>query len=125
MSKTILDNLTLETVSYTYDQYGNKESMTYPDGRTVWYTYDAMNRLVNVTDLDGEITRYTYDAAGRRIKTENSTLTTIYEYDMVGNLIRQETDGLSRIAFSYNHNKNGYRNGLPTSKTIYSNGKQF
>ena len=104
MSKTILDNLTLETVSYTYDQYGNKESMTYPDGRTVWYTYDA---------------------AGRRIKTENSTLTTIYEYDMVGNLIRQETDGLSRIAFSYNHNKNGYRNGLPTSKTIYSNGKQF
>lgn len=104
-------NVNGQTVSYTYDQYGNKESMTYPDGRTVWYTYDAMNRLVSVTDLDGEITRYTYDAAGRRIKTENSTLTTIYEYDIVSNLIRQETSGFSSIAFSYSHNKNGYITG--------------
>ena len=104
-------NVNGQTVSYTYDQYGNKENMTYPDGRTVWYTYDAMNRLVSVTDLDGEITRYTYDAAGRRIKTENSTLTTIYEYDIVSNLIRQETSGFSSIAFSYSHNKNGYITG--------------
>lgn len=101
-------NVNGEIVSYTYDLYGNKESMTYPDGRTVHYSYDAMNRLISVTGLDGEIIQYTYDAAGRRIKTKSSTLTTAYEYDSVGNMIRQETSGISNIAFSYEYNKNGY-----------------
>ena len=51
---------------YAYDAYGNKTSMTYPDGRTVSYTYDRMNRMTSVTGLDGDVTRYTYDAAGRQ-----------------------------------------------------------
>ncbi len=46
-------NVNGDVVSYTYDAYGNKTSMTYPDGRTVSYTYDRMNRMTSVTGLDG------------------------------------------------------------------------
>ena len=104
-------NVNGDVVSYTYDEYGNKTSMTYPDGRVVSYTYDSMNRMTSVTGLDGEITRYAYDAAGRRIETSSSTLTTVYGYDSVGNLLTQATSGASEIAFSYSYNKNGYITG--------------
>lgn len=101
-------NVKGETVRYTYDAFGNKETMILPDGREIRYTYDALNRLTSVKEFDGEETRYSYDAIGRRIKTESSTLTTAYEYDSVGNLIRQMTEGDSNVSFSYSHNKNGY-----------------
>ena len=117
-------NVNGDVVSYTYDEYGNKTSMTYPDGRVVSYTYDSMNRMTSVTGLDGEITRYAYDAAGRRIETSSSTLTTVYGYDSVGNLLTQATSGASEIAFSYAYNKNGYitgemrkENGTTTTST--------
>lgn len=101
-------NVKGETVRYTYDAYGNKETMILPDGQEIRYTYDALNRMTGVTGTDGETTRYVYDATGRRIKTESSTLTTAYEYDSVGNLLKQITEGDSNISFSYNHNRNGY-----------------
>ena len=94
-------NVNGDKVSYTYDAYGNRTSMTYPDSRMVSYTYDAMNRMTSVTGLDGDVTRYAYDAAGRRIETSSSTLTTVYGYDSVGNLLTQATSGASEIAFSY------------------------
>lgn len=97
-----------ETVKYTYDVYGNKETMTLPDGRVIQYTYDAINRMTGVKGFDGEETRYSYDAIGRRIKTESSTLTTSYEFDCVGNLMSQLTEGDSNVCFNYSHNKNGY-----------------
>ena len=57
------------------------------------------------------MTRYTHDAAGQRIETSSSTLTTVYGYDSVGNLLTQATSGASEIAFSYSYNKNGYITG--------------
>lgn len=65
-------NVNVDKVSHTWDEYGNKTGMIYPDGREVRYTYDIMDRMTEVTGLDGEITRYAYDAAGRRILTENA-----------------------------------------------------
>ena len=72
------------------------------------------------------MTRYTHDAAGQRIETSSSTLTTVYGYDSVGNLLTQATSGASEIAFSYSYNKNGYitgevrkENGTTTSTYAY------
>ena len=70
------------------------------------------------------MTRYTHDAAGQRIETSSSTLTTVYGYDSVGNLLTQATSSASEIAFSYSYNKNGYitgevrkENGTTTTST--------
>ena len=59
-----MTNVNGDKVSYTYDEYGNKISMTYPDGRVVSYEYDSMNCMTSVTGLDGTVTRYAYDAGG-------------------------------------------------------------
>ena len=95
-----------EVVSYTYDDYGRKVALKYPDGKVVSYTYDEMDRMTGVTGLDGDTTAYTYDAAGRRVSTSNSTLTTTYAYDPVGNLTKQETNGKAEISFEYVYNLN-------------------
>ena len=58
-----MTNANGDVVSYAYDLYGNKTSMTYPDGRAVHCIYDSMNRMTSVTGLDGEVTTYAYDAA--------------------------------------------------------------
>ena len=103
-----MENVNGDVVSYTYDAYGNKASVTYPDGRTVSYIYDLLGWMTSVIGLDGEVTEYTYDANGRRIQTASDTLTTDYIYDNVGNLIRQETSGESDISFAYSYDRNGY-----------------
>ena len=103
-----VENVNGDVVSYTYDAYGNKASVTYPDGRTVSYIYDLLGRMETVTDLNGDVTRYTYDGNGRRVQTASDTLTTDYTYDKVGNLIRQETSGESNISFAYSYDRNGY-----------------
>lgn len=62
-----MTNVNGDKVSYTYDAYGNRTSMTYPDGRMVSYTYDAMNRMTSVTGLDGTFTqRVIAPNSGRR-----------------------------------------------------------
>ena len=104
-------NVNGEKVTYDYDEYGNKVKMSYPDGREVDYTYDVLNHLTGVKDSDGEETCYVYDAVGRRIRTTTGTLTTAYDYDEVGNLTGQSTEGDSSLSFSYSHNKNGYITG--------------
>ena len=43
-----MENANGDVVRYTYDEYGNKASMVYPDGQMVSYEYDAMNRMVAV-----------------------------------------------------------------------------
>ena len=79
-----MENANGDVVRYTYDEYGNKASMVYPDGHTVSYEYDSMNRMVSVVGLDGSKTAYCYDKAGRRVSTASSTLTTTYAYDSGG-----------------------------------------
>ena len=109
-----VENTNGDVVSYAYDNLGRKVGMTYPDGRTVSYEYDTMNRMTAVVGLDGERTTYTYDKAGRRVQTQtgsgktDSNLTTTYEYDSIGNLVKQATSGLTDISFAYSYNKNNY-----------------
>jgi len=54
-----------KTTSYTYDAVGNKETMTYPDGKIAQYAYDALNRMKTVTDGENQVTTYDYDKASR------------------------------------------------------------
>ncbi|KPL08093.1 hypothetical protein AMJ86_01930 [bacterium SM23_57] len=94
---------------YTYDENGNRTSMTTTEG-TTYYEYDAIEQLIGVTYPDGRQVTYVYDPAGNRIVlTENGSETIYstnimngytevgditYTYDADGNMIsKTDTNG--------------------------------
>ncbi len=97
-----------ETISYTYDNVGNRLTRTDGDG-TVTYTYDDNNRLLtaggvvytyddqgNVTTRTegSDVTTYTYDAANRLVQLDAPDGTvTQYEYDFAGHRVAKVVDG--------------------------------
>lgn len=56
-------------VSYSYDSYGNLQTLTYPDNTSVTYTYDLCGNIKSVTDWEGRVTTYSYDALNREIES--------------------------------------------------------
>ncbi|SCX02177.1 RHS repeat-associated core domain-containing protein [Lachnospiraceae bacterium YSD2013] len=56
-------------VSYSYDSYGNLETLTYPDNTSVSYTYDLCGNIKTVTDWEGRVTTYSYDALNREVES--------------------------------------------------------
>ena len=112
-----VENVNGDVVSYTYDAYGNKTSMTYPDGRmvsytvsgdlTTRYTYDSVGNLTEqATSGASDIAfRYSYNRNGYitgEKRTENGTttensylgiqagLTSVQAYNAAGSAIRME-----------------------------------
>ncbi|MBN8491307.1 MAG: tandem-95 repeat protein, partial [Burkholderiales bacterium] len=76
------------TLSYTYDDAGNRVSMTNERGFTTRYAYDKLDRLITTTDaLEGDTT-YEYDPVGNRVAvTDPLQRTTRFAYDNLKRLI--------------------------------------
>ncbi|MBI9050026.1 MAG: hypothetical protein JEZ00_11440, partial [Anaerolineaceae bacterium] len=79
------ENMYNLTTTYTYDVYGNQETVTDPLGHVTTYDYDSNGRLVSTIDaLDNETTN-TYDANGQLItSTDALGHSTTYVYDAAG-----------------------------------------
>lgn len=76
-----------ETISYTYDKLGRKETITDSRGTTT-YVYDVEGRVVQVDTPEGTV-NYTYDAVtGRKgnTSTASGNTNTNYFYDKMGRL---------------------------------------
>jgi RHS repeat-associated protein len=104
------------TISYEYDNAGNRTKMTDPDGGETTYVYDGNNRLVQLTNPLGETTTFTYDLAGRLTEQRNHNGTyTTYVYD-AGNrltsLVNQKANGEVLTSYDYSYNNNGLRIGM-------------
>lgn len=57
------------TVSYLYDQAGNRTRLTWPDGFYVTYSYDALGRMDLVKENgSGVLADYSYDDLSRRTR---------------------------------------------------------
>jgi YD repeat-containing protein len=72
--------------TYSYDNVGNLQSVTYGNGVTHTYSYDNRNRLANLGVTKGSTNlfgyAYTADAAGHRTRVrEQSGRTVNYGYD--------------------------------------------
>ena len=81
----------IPTTQYDYDDFGNLEWVTDPQGNQTHYEYDNLNRQTIVTDVYGNTTETHYDGAGNvswvQDKLDNITN---YTYDGLGRLIKEE-----------------------------------
>lgn len=119
--------------TFTYDDRGNRISMTDPDAGTITYVYDALGRetsrtdgrgVVFVTEYDylgrvmqrsagSEVTSYTYGASGygqsRLISESNGSWTKSYEYDNLGRVTSETMSDGTHISKSkaYTYGSNG------------------
>ncbi len=88
------------TNAYAFDALNRLTKITSPDTTTESYGYDALDRKVAVTNQAGLVIRFGFDALGRLVAVTNgfgtsSAMVTKYEFDEVGNLLRQ-IDGMNR-----------------------------
>ena len=92
-------------VSYTYDQNGQRATMTDGTGTTS-YTYDNLGRLVSTTNGAGNTVSYTYDPAGNVTAMGYAGLTVSYTYDPA-NRMTSVSDGLGKTTtFAYDADGN-------------------
>ena len=128
------------TTVYTYDELNRLETITEPNGRTTSYRYDRagnreweaisegsnstvkhyryneQNRLFEVTTAVNGVntgtTHYSYDNNGNMTSMEvNGTVTAVYTYDQLNQLIKTVTDGKT-VENRYNGE------GLRVEKTV-------
>jgi len=78
--------------SYTYDVNGNMQTRTNKQTSEITtYFYDAENRLVRIELPSGIVNAFAYDMNGLRAVKKDSRGTTLYVYDMGGNVIYEKT----------------------------------
>ncbi len=113
-----------ETIAYSYDAVGNRQTMTDESGETTYvydannrltekrkdgaadiaYSYDAVGNITAVTDNKGFATTYTYDKASRMKTVSFDGRTATYEYDENGNRKSIEYPGGIKEAYVLNKN---------------------
>ena len=134
------------TWTFTYDNCGNRISMTDPDAGTTTYVYDALGRETSRTDGRGvvyvteydylgrvtqrsagtEVTSYTYGTSGtdqtRLISESNGNWTLSYGYDNLGRVTSETMSDGTHISKSKTYTYGS--NGLLSSR-ILPGGKDY
>jgi len=115
IGETITDSVEGDrTITYTYDEVGNRlERNDSIEGVTA-YTYNSRNQLTSSTH-DGEVTVYAYDDNGNRIQESSDNISTVYEWDNLDRLIKANTTegGVTQtVEYEYNHE------GIRTAKIV-------
>lgn len=86
-SATSVMDSTSRTLSYAYDEAGNRTRTTYPDGNYVSYAYDNLNRPASVAVASGWTHSYSYNSAGALVTDAISSAgSTTFGRDGVGRL---------------------------------------
>ena len=107
------------TVTYAYDAFGNRLTMTTPEGETT-YTYNDLSQLVTLTDPDGAVTNFRYDNNGNLIERETPDATLHYAYDYENRLTRY-ADGEIVVEFIYDGDGNRVAKLVNGDQTNYIN----
>jgi RHS repeat-associated protein len=83
------------TTLYDYDENGNTT-----DNTDFEFTYGEDNRLTEVIDATVTMATYVYNGRGERVKKETAAGTTLYHYDLNGQLLA-ETDAAGALLREY------------------------
>jgi len=96
----------ISSYAYTFDNVGNRLTMTDNNSKQTIYEYDDLYRLTKVTYPSGKIVEYTYDAAGNRTEMKINNDTTVnYFYDDENRLLSYSS-GAETTVFQYDNNGN-------------------
>ncbi|MBQ7471603.1 MAG: VCBS repeat-containing protein, partial [Prevotella sp.] len=90
--------------SMTYDDVGNRISMTDNDAGTTTYEYNALGNLTRQTDARGKVTVNEYDALNRLYRTTIDGVAVNYTYGTSGNAtgrLTSESMGNRTISYTY------------------------
>lgn len=99
--------------SYTYDEFGNRTSITEPLGWQTFFGYDSRANVIARTNALGEVTRWTFHPFLNKAVQEVNPLgwTNHFEYDASGNLLRHWDAYGNLVSYTYE------TNGLPLTST--------
>jgi RHS repeat-associated protein len=102
---------TFQSVSYTYDQNGNRLTQTDSSGTTS-FAYDVLNRLTQAAHPGGYGTwAWTYDGVGNRTQQAGPGGNTTYTYDANSRL-------LTAGSTTYSYDANGNLTAISTGQTF-------
>jgi YD repeat-containing protein len=91
----------VSTRSYSYDQYGNLQTVIDPRGFTTQRYYDRLNRLEQLIFPDGKHVKYSYDLNGVRIKMEDYHGVTLFEPDEFGQINKVTFPNGQSVCYGY------------------------
>ena len=100
------------TTTFTYDDVGQLDKVTLPNGAFLDYDYDAAHRLTDITDNLGNNIHYTLDAMGNRTGEDtydpNNALTRSLGrvYNSLNRLEQQLGNHGQVVEFTYDNNGN-------------------
>lgn len=86
------------TVSFTYDMFGRRTSMTDPSCGTTSYQYDTAGNVSLITDANNHQTNMVYDVYGRLTNKSQNEFSTSITYNNVFNKVSNivSSNGVSR-----------------------------
>jgi RHS repeat-associated protein len=94
------------TTSYSYDLLGRLITVTNPDDKTISYQYDANGNRTQLTDPNGVITTYAYNSNNQLTEVNALSGLTTYQYDSLGNLIRADLPNGTYTQYAYSPQRN-------------------
>lgn len=110
-----------ETTSLTYDDAGNRTSISDPDAGTITYEYAADGTILSQTDANNLTTSYTYDNIGRISTVQRGQYTIKHTYGTTGyNRQRLTEKAMSNNSISYQYDR--YGRVTSESRKISGNG---
>jgi RHS repeat-associated protein len=81
------------TTTYSYDAFGNVQTVTDPLERTTGTEYDLLGRVTAVVDANGNTNRFQYDGWGSLTNLVDANGNeTAFEYDVTGRLTKKTYD---------------------------------
>ncbi|WP_156950970.1 polymorphic toxin-type HINT domain-containing protein [Saccharibacillus sacchari] len=105
-NRTSITNALGQTTTFEHDAKGNVTKATDPSGESITMTYDARGDLLTATGPDGSRITNTYDEKGRLLSTTDTEGNTVsYTYNEQGQLLSATDPQGGTTKYAYENNR--------------------